>query len=599
MPEFLVTDPESGQKIKLTGDSPPTEDELMEVFAGTITPTAAAGTRSILGEIAEVTPEIVGGIAGATAVPINPIVGAVGGAAVGRGLFEAGRVAFGGEPKPVGEVVREIGLAGVSEAVGGAAVKVGGKILKAALPAKKPFIRAVSPEAQEAIEVLRPRGGALTLAQATENKFFDIAQNVAEGSAIGGGRIVATKQAASREAVKVLDEFIEQFGTTTNRAEIKEVLANTINRNDDVFRIARNSVYKKLDDVTGDTIKINLGGAKKTIESKAKNLLKFRSQLNKSIASLDSLADDVSLSDADNIKSLLFAEAEKLKKSGGNARVVDALTATAKTIEKNIDTAAKSVPTEAKSLWDLARSVAKQKAEIFNNKLVKKIAREDPQAIIDRLLTSPEPTDVLAVKKAVMSRISGTGKIVPDPAGEAIWRNVQGRLMERLKFQSVRRVNGVKQVSGDALLDNIDKLKELGKDTLKNFFPNKGEAETFEKFARVLGQTQKGQEVGTGKVAVQLVQAGAAINIFREGARAASATVLLGPAAMAGAFSNPKVVDFIVKGSKGIRTVEAANKFVTRLGVALAKEGIEHELIEKPAEEQRQTFGAAQRIGGL
>ena len=33
MPTYQVTDPESGRKVKLTGDSPPTDDELVEIFA--------------------------------------------------------------------------------------------------------------------------------------------------------------------------------------------------------------------------------------------------------------------------------------------------------------------------------------------------------------------------------------------------------------------------------------------------------------------------------------------------------------------------------------------------------------------------------------
>jgi len=33
MPEYLVTDKETGLKLRLTGDSPPTEQELEEIFA--------------------------------------------------------------------------------------------------------------------------------------------------------------------------------------------------------------------------------------------------------------------------------------------------------------------------------------------------------------------------------------------------------------------------------------------------------------------------------------------------------------------------------------------------------------------------------------
>ena len=34
MAQFIVTDPETGLKLRLTGDSPPTEAELEQIFAG-------------------------------------------------------------------------------------------------------------------------------------------------------------------------------------------------------------------------------------------------------------------------------------------------------------------------------------------------------------------------------------------------------------------------------------------------------------------------------------------------------------------------------------------------------------------------------------
>ena len=33
MPTYIVTDPETGKKVRLTGDSPPTEQELEQIFA--------------------------------------------------------------------------------------------------------------------------------------------------------------------------------------------------------------------------------------------------------------------------------------------------------------------------------------------------------------------------------------------------------------------------------------------------------------------------------------------------------------------------------------------------------------------------------------
>ena len=49
MPTYNVTDPTTGLKVKLTGDSPPTEKELIEVFAqvGKNKPVAPKGMASI------------------------------------------------------------------------------------------------------------------------------------------------------------------------------------------------------------------------------------------------------------------------------------------------------------------------------------------------------------------------------------------------------------------------------------------------------------------------------------------------------------------------------------------------------------------------
>lgn len=44
MPTYTVTDPQTGRKVKLTGDSPPTEQELEEIFASLPAPKQAATT---------------------------------------------------------------------------------------------------------------------------------------------------------------------------------------------------------------------------------------------------------------------------------------------------------------------------------------------------------------------------------------------------------------------------------------------------------------------------------------------------------------------------------------------------------------------------
>jgi len=78
MPVFLVTDPQTGQKVKLTGDSAPTEQELNDIFAGL--PQAQAQVKPqqdpSLGQQALGVAENIGAlVSGAVAEPIAGLAG--------------------------------------------------------------------------------------------------------------------------------------------------------------------------------------------------------------------------------------------------------------------------------------------------------------------------------------------------------------------------------------------------------------------------------------------------------------------------------------------------------------------------------------------
>ena len=51
MPTFQVTDPETGRKVRITGDSPPNEQELTEIFAS-IQPEPEAPQQSVRDQVA-------------------------------------------------------------------------------------------------------------------------------------------------------------------------------------------------------------------------------------------------------------------------------------------------------------------------------------------------------------------------------------------------------------------------------------------------------------------------------------------------------------------------------------------------------------------
>lgn len=80
MPDYIITDPNTGKKLKLTGDSPPTEDELTQMFASAEVQGPSTNRRpniaadiggSALSMISSAVAEPVAGIAGLLSTPFG------------------------------------------------------------------------------------------------------------------------------------------------------------------------------------------------------------------------------------------------------------------------------------------------------------------------------------------------------------------------------------------------------------------------------------------------------------------------------------------------------------------------------------------------
>lgn len=109
MPTYKITDPSSGKTLRLTGDSPPTESELNEIFAAQkpVTPPPALSPETTVPEWGKKYPNLYGA-AGAARETLGPVLEAAG--LVGGGA--AGTAAAG----PVGGVGGAgLGYAGVHE----------------------------------------------------------------------------------------------------------------------------------------------------------------------------------------------------------------------------------------------------------------------------------------------------------------------------------------------------------------------------------------------------------------------------------------------------------------------------------------------------
>ncbi len=148
MPQYTVTDPRSGKRVVLTGDSPPTEQELEEIFAKVNGPAnesalakltgLAKGDAKITGPMSAIdsllsylpmiggaTGGIIGGAGGtAFGAGFGGVPGAVGGAAFGGATGEAmrqnGRRILGGTrtvPDTAGGAAKDIGTEAAMQAI--------------------------------------------------------------------------------------------------------------------------------------------------------------------------------------------------------------------------------------------------------------------------------------------------------------------------------------------------------------------------------------------------------------------------------------------------------------------------------------------------
>lgn len=159
MPEYTIKDGKTGRTVTLRGDSPPTEEELTEIFAripATSEAKAAAPERTWTDTLVDALPAIggtvggiIGGVGGTVAgVGVGGVPGAIGGAAVGGAGGEGFKKAinFIRGKSEVGDadensVMKDIGI----EAAKQGAMEIGGQAVNKLIlaPAAKAVTKAV------------------------------------------------------------------------------------------------------------------------------------------------------------------------------------------------------------------------------------------------------------------------------------------------------------------------------------------------------------------------------------------------------------------------------------------------------------------------
>lgn len=457
------------------------------------------------------------------------------GLAARMGIAGAGQAAGSGVAEAIDPSADPLQSAAIAAATG-ATGEAGGTLLakglqKALAPAAGQVIRG----GREAAEAVTAEGGVITPGQLVENKIVDLAENISEFAVLGGGRVAATRAKATKIAQDQALKFTNAF---TRNAEGREVIGQAaLDAVDDgaaAFRANARVLAKGLDDAyQGRSVDL------RPLKETARRMLAQSEQgLRRGSAAIRSIAKDV-LEKADGVT---FEVAQTLRSDllgvgrTGTEVIKGKAQGAARLMAKEADRAivragADANSQEAAILFREFNQFWKGGKSTYNSQIIKNLARQEPDIIVDRIIRPRRPSIIRKAKNTINN---------PE-----VWNGIQGTFLTDI---IAKNTDDAGVLSGAGVLKELDRF---GDDALKEVFNTKNMA-TMRRFFNTLAITQKGTDAGIGRIAIQLAQGGAAVSLLVPGAPTgvAAAGILLGPVALSRLVTNPQAAKWLSIGMK-------------------------------------------------
>lgn len=239
-------------------------------------------------------------------------------------------------------------------------------------------------------------------------------------------------------------------------------------------------------------------------------------------------------------------------------------------MDKAMGSTAQKLSGDALTAWRSANEFWKAGVEEFNSRLVKSLARAEPEAVITAFAKNNRPGSIRRVREIV---------------GPESWREVQGQYLADVIGKATDDITG----SG---LDGVKMLKQFRSmgDGLREMFPDRAQREQLENLANALRIAQK----QTGKKAMVMgvsadvgAGVGSAILTYQAASNALQGDQLAAGANLAGAVSlaltpkvlgriltNPTAVQWLTTGLKVPAGAKEGIEAVTKLTTFLTAEGL-------------------------
>tara|TARA_R110002020_G_scaffold54_1_gene346 strand:- start:21 stop:2369 length:2349 start_codon:yes stop_codon:yes gene_type:complete len=423
------------------------------------------------------------------------------------------------------------------------------------------------------------RTGNLTPALIQEGQTIDILENVAELSLIGSGGIRITREGAETVATSGIDDFVKQFKVVADDVEMGNLFQKLLKQDLDLFKSTSKGYYKAVDnalqsDKFANNFQVDLTNIKKWARTEMQNLGGKRQS-----ASLKNFLQDI----IDEKNYITFKRANTLrgdfleiardfttealgKKKGRLSAIAS------KEITAAMDNAA--VPDSVKAILKKANTHYREGAEVFNDKLFSKIIENDPEIVYKSIVAAGDRPSL--IKKTVEI----INKRIKDPIKKDNLINaIRGQFLEDVMAKSSKSVS---QYGTQLDANKLTSLLLKKKLAIKELFTPRQIAD-LKKFQKALQFSQgvlKKKGGLPGGIFIQMKQAGAVMQLVGGGYAAGTgspgiaATIILGPAGLAKAFTSPKIIRLLTLGYKYNQNPTIAGRYMYQAVAAMASEGI-------------------------
>lgn len=474
---------------------------------------------------------------------------------------------------PSEDVPSALGRMGIEAGTAMAAQKFGDVAFGAVKKGFAPAAGAMEEGAERAIALVKSLGGRMRPDKLSTSFSVDLLGSVAEASIIGGGAMRRSTEETVNLVKNAADDFADSFVRVSSMEDVGVLIGEAIEGGEAAFKATAQAKYDVIDTMlanlpVGDprlgmvrtvvrtSTPNNAPGSVRAVVVDLLDKAKKRLKSTESV-SVKNLEDVLEKIDAEGTGVMSWGDAQELRSSllsvgreQGEVRAKESAQKVARALDDAMDSAAKELSGDAHAAWREANKIWSEGKEFYNSRLIRGLAKRDPEAVYDGVVKNRRP---------------GTIRKVREMVGPENWGAVQGHYLKELMIKSQSDLPG--SLDGGKMLRQ---MKSLGGEAFEELFPDATQRASLQDIALTLRLAQKQSSVGSLRLFIPGAQGAAIIGLASGVGSAPAATVLVGPPLLAKMMTRPNVSKWLTTGFRAPagskEGIEAATKILTFLG---------------------------------